>query len=42
MFGLPVMEAIINVKWNAYGWRMLLLLLMEHLLFMAFVIAYLM
>ncbi|GFH24473.1 hypothetical protein HaLaN_22279, partial [Haematococcus lacustris] len=77
MFGLPVMEAIINVKvgtpmvrvsfcnilthssvlcrvmevqsffsqcglLSPPGWRMLLLLLMEHLLFMAFVIAYLM
>jgi hypothetical protein len=36
-----VIEGIIRVKWEAFGWRLLLLLLLEHLGFLAMVTAYL-
>lgn len=36
-----VVKGIISVKWVSYGWRYMALLLAEHLLFMALVVAYL-
>jgi hypothetical protein len=36
-----VIEGIIRVKWEAFGWRLLLLLLLEHLGFLGMVTTYL-